>query len=51
MLPADAQRHASALADLMDTIGAFELEEGDREYIEELGAYALEVKPEDGGDR
>lgn len=31
-----AAMHASALADLMDTIGAFELEEGDREYIEEL---------------
>ena len=46
-----AAMHASALADLMDTIGAFQLEEADREYIKQLDHYAAEIQMKaEGGE-
>ncbi len=46
-----AAMHASALADLMDTIGAFELEDSDREYIKQPDNYAAEIEPGKEEDR
>jgi hypothetical protein len=40
-----AAMHASALADLMDTIGTSELDDADREYVQQLEDYAAEIKP------